>query len=73
MTKLKCFKTLLANIYTIKKLKRAQWYLEREKPIVENFFDLAPVDNADIDGLYGKALDFAMRNSAVRNVAITGP
>lgn len=44
-----------------------------ERPLFKNFFDLAPIDAADQDGLYQAALRFAMHNPAVRNVAITGP
>ncbi|MGZ3045455.1 hypothetical protein AAER22_21635 [Pseudomonas aeruginosa] len=40
---------------------------------LENFHDLAPVKAADPDGIYTKALNFAMQNRSVRNLAITGP
>ncbi|MCQ2991865.1 hypothetical protein NLO72_21910 [Pseudomonas tremae] len=46
---------------------------ESEKPLRNDLFDLAPVDDADQDGLYQDALEFAMKTSAIRNVAITGP
>lgn len=44
-----------------------------EKPLRNDLFDLAPVDDADQDGLYQDALEFAMNTPAIRNVAITGP
>ena len=47
--------------------------INRPKPASAEFFDLAPVSNADSDGLYRQALRFAMQNPAVRNIALTGP
>jgi len=37
------------------------------------FIDLAPVDDADSDGIYSKALTYAFENHRIRNVALTGP
>lgn len=37
------------------------------------FTDLTPVDNADPDGSYAKALSFAFQNDKIKNIAITGP
>lgn len=37
------------------------------------FFDLSPTNNADINGVYRRALDEAMRNVNVHNIALTGP
>jgi hypothetical protein len=37
------------------------------------FIDLTPVDNADSDGSYAKALSFAFENSSIYNIALTGP
>lgn len=37
------------------------------------FTDLTPVDNADPDGCYTKALSFALKNSRIKNIALTGP
>lgn len=73
MTELIFFKSLLAKVCGTKTFQRAKWFLTRDEPIVESFHDLAPVDYADLDGLYGNALDFAMRNTAIRNFALTGP
>lgn len=73
MTKLKLLSLLFKKIRDTKKFRRAKWFLSRDEPAVESFLDLTPVDNADIDGLYRNALDFAMRNPSIRNVALTGP
>lgn len=37
------------------------------------FVDLAPIDNADIDGSYENAIIFALGNEKIKNIAITGP
>jgi len=37
------------------------------------FTDLTPIDNADPDGSYSKALSFAFENPRIKNIAITGP
>lgn len=37
------------------------------------FTDLSPVDNADPDGSYTKALTFAFENARIKNIALTGP
>lgn len=37
------------------------------------FIDLTPIDDADTDGSYSKALSFAFENPRIRNIAITGP
>lgn len=73
MTELKWLKSLFEKIRDTKKFRRAQWFLSRDKPTSESFLDLTPVNNADIDGLYRNALDFAMRTPSIRNVALTGP
>lgn len=38
-----------------------------------SFTDLAPSDKADKDGTYSKAITFALENSRVKNIALTGP
>ncbi|WP_143024613.1 hypothetical protein [Phytopseudomonas seleniipraecipitans] len=70
---MKYLEPVLRKIFGTKAFKRVCWYLKYEQPTDERFFDLAPVDSADPDGLYGKALDFAMQNAAIRNIALTGP
>jgi DNA replication protein DnaC len=37
------------------------------------FTDLTPIDNADLDGCYSKALSFAFENQNIKNIALTGP
>jgi len=37
------------------------------------FTDLTPIDNADSDRSYSKALSFAFKNPRIKNIAITGP
>jgi len=37
------------------------------------FVDLAPVDNADLDGGYLRALNFAFKNPRIKNIALSGP
>lgn len=73
MTELKLLKSLFKKIRDTKKFRRAKWFLSRDETALESFLDLTPVDNADIEGPYRKALDFAMCNPAIRNVALTGP
>lgn len=65
--------SLFAKIRTMCFFKRGFLNLTEDQPNDAIFFDLAPVDNADNDGTYRQALDFAMRNPAVRNIALTGP
>ncbi|MDP1988457.1 hypothetical protein, partial [Phenylobacterium sp.] len=38
-----------------------------------NFIDLAPTDEADKEGVYAGALNYAMNNERVFNIALTGP
>lgn len=73
MTELKLLKSLFEKLLNTKKIRRAQWLLSRDDATPQTFLDLTPVDNADIEGLYRKALDFAMRSPSIRNVALTGP
>jgi hypothetical protein len=73
MTKLKYLEPVLHKVCGTKAFKRICWYFKSQQPSDERFLDLAPVDSADRDGLYAKALDFAMQNSAIRNIALTGP
>lgn len=70
MKQLKLLLTLLKSNSIFKILASR---FQTERPLRNKFFDLAPIDAADQDGLYQAALRFAMRNPAVRNVAITGP
>ncbi|WP_139317802.1 hypothetical protein [Pseudomonas sp. PA1(2017)] len=70
---MKYFGQVLHKLCSTKAAKRIFWYLKPEQPSNDRFLDLAPVDNADRDGLYRKALDFAMQNAAIRNIALTGP
>lgn len=37
------------------------------------FIDLAPTDEADKEGVYAEALNYAMNNERVFNIALTGP
>ena len=37
------------------------------------FTDLTPVDDADQNGTYTKALSFALENSRIKNIALSGP
>tara|TARA_R110002072_G_scaffold136124_2_gene278249 strand:- start:235811 stop:239416 length:3606 start_codon:yes stop_codon:yes gene_type:complete len=59
------------------KLRLRDYYfsvsIDRIKKSIFRFVDLAPVDNADPDGSYSKALTFAMSNDRIKNFAITGP
>jgi hypothetical protein len=73
MTELKLLKSLFEKIRVTKNIKRLQWFSSHGEANSESFLDLTPVDNAEIDGLYRKALDFAMWNPSIRNVALTGP
>lgn len=70
---MKPIKSLFTKLLTNKPTKQERCYPPKNKSVDEQFFDLTPVDNADPDGLYSEALRFAMENSAIRNIAITGP
>ncbi|WP_446010082.1 YobI family P-loop NTPase [Candidatus Electrothrix sp.] len=37
------------------------------------FTDLAPIDSADSDGTYSKALHYAFSNPQIKNIALSGP
>lgn len=39
----------------------------------DKYVDLAPVNDADQSGIYSEALDFAIENSNIYNIALTGP
>lgn len=38
-----------------------------------SYVDLTPVDNADEDGTYSKALGYAFKEDRIKNIALTGP
>lgn len=52
-----------------------RWMLRKpdSKKRPDRFIDLAPTGTADESGIYFDALDYAMSNDAVLNVALTGP
>lgn len=70
---MKLLKLLLGLLKSNSFFKILASRFQTERTPHNKFFDLAPIDAADQDGLYQTALRFAMRNPAVRNVAITGP
>ena len=39
----------------------------------DKFVDLAPTSNADANGTYAEALEFATNNTNIFNIALTGP
>lgn len=43
------------------------------KEKAQPFFDLTPVNNADPDKTYAKALSFAIDNPSIKNIALSGP
>jgi len=46
----------------------------KDKPTTPYYFvDLAPVDNANIEGSYEDALNSALENDKIKNIALTGP
>lgn len=46
----------------------------KDSPITTySFVDLTPVDDADIDGSYEDALNSALENDRIKNIALTGP
>jgi hypothetical protein len=54
------------------------WLFKKEEKVSDGgesspFTDLTPVDNADPDGSYTKALSFALKNDHIKNIALTGP
>lgn len=71
--RMKGFKKLLVKLQNTSTFKRLARRFHAKRPLPNGFVDLAPIDFADQDGLYQEALHFAMRNSSIRNVAITGP
>lgn len=70
---MKLLKSILALLKSTSIFKMLARRFQTKRSLRNEFFDLAPIDAADQDGLYQAALEFAMRNPAVRNVAITGP
>lgn len=70
---MKWLTSLFAKIRDTKKFRRSRWFLTCDETTSDGFLDLTPIDSADIDGPYKKALDFAMSNPSIRNVALTGP
>ncbi len=46
---------------------------KRSAVMGSKFVDLAPTDEADKTGIYSEAIQFAMNNSRVSNIALTGP
>jgi hypothetical protein len=56
--------------YVLNSIKRI---LGAESNQVSLFFDLSPVDNADPNGIYTRALNEAMENANIQNIALTGP
>jgi len=63
MIKLNQFINGLIN--TVKKVP-----VDRE---ISSFTDLTPIDNADPEGSYSKAISFALKNPRIKNIALTGP
>lgn len=61
-------------LWGMKKLNRL--YLNQLKadktPNPNNYEDLSPIDSADKDGNYSEALEFALKNPKIKNVAISG-
>lgn len=47
--------------------------INRIKEKIHRFVDLAPVDNADLNGNYAEAINYALTNNKIKNIAITGP
>ena len=47
--------------------------INRKKYSASKYTDLAPVDNADKDGNYCQAIDYAINNDRIKNIALTGP
>jgi hypothetical protein len=72
---MKGLRTVLAKLKNTTAFKRfaLRFQTEKLRPISNSLFDLAPIDAADHDGIYREALSFAMLNTSVRNIAITGP
>ncbi|WP_435635521.1 hypothetical protein ACSC9U_08190 [Pseudomonas solani] len=64
-------KALRSKLYDL--VTRRSASVTEEGPVTEGFFDLAPVSDADQEGLYRQALNFSMANPAIRNIALTGP
>ena len=46
---------------------------KKQFPQSNKFVDLAPTRQADENGIYSEALNFATNNSNVFNIALTGP
>lgn len=54
-------------------LNLAKVVMKKNKEKESIFFDLSPIDNADQNGIYSRALNEAMKNVNVHNIALTGP
>jgi hypothetical protein len=62
--------------WTSRQLGRAATFLDKlTHPTSRNskFIDLAPTDEADKEGVYAEALNYATNNERVFNIALTGP
>ncbi|QKJ33668.1 hypothetical protein [Pseudomonas sp. MPDS] len=70
---MKLLESILALLKGTSFVKKMTRRFQPERPLSTGFFDLAPIDAADQSGLYQAALEFALRNPSVRNIAITGP
>lgn len=55
-----------------KNARKAEGQISKEENALP-FVDLTPVDDADSDGTYAKALSFALENPRIKNIALTGP
>lgn len=63
-------------VWLVNKLRLFASWLERKSISNDSpskFKDLAPIDDADEDGVYSEAIRFALSREKVSNIALTGP
>jgi hypothetical protein len=61
------------TIYLIKKLSVFDLWLNRyHKPNPNGYEDLTPTNNGDEDRKYSVALEWALKNKNIKNIALTG-
>ena len=58
----------------VKKLSRVELILSsKENPNPNGYEDLTPTDKGNEDKKYSKVIEWALKNSNIKNIALTGP
>ena len=70
---MKTVKIIVKRICNFVRLKLENLIQKIDKYQNERFHDLAPTDELDASREYFKALDWALRNDKITNIALSGP